>query len=543
MTPNPTMPLACLFLSLMLTGCSLTPKGKGDETPVPGPDPITEASVRIDEAREELSADTPGGGLERLEEVRIPVAEAWLDRPFRGRYRELRADHAIRALVRDRPMRLELEIGSTWEIPMVRPDPFARTVREHLDAVAAQADWSWRIDRGVVMVRDIETRRFDLSSQPGAWKSGLGLRNLNETGGSVADNGMDLELNPYGEEIAAQVRDVLGLGGAEDGAAAAAGISPGLPAEPERSVFHSGMPDPRTSVRVSPSGNLLTVTARPNAMREVEAQIRAFERAASRVVRIELSLIEVDFRDGERRDLALNLIRRSSGLPLNVLLGNSSASVLPGAGDASARVFGGSIVAEGGAAVGGALAEQGKRWTGSTAVAQGLDTLGDATIAFDRTVEIRNNRIASVDRTRTKQYLSKIIQKRDGDSGQLSTEVEFEDLRTGTVVHLQPTAGTDGEITLTLGLSRSALVATDLYNFGTVQGETHTTDDFNELLTISLRDGEPRLLASLSESETRSEKSRIPVFGRLGIGTSRNRSYRERDMVMMITATVVARSG
>lgn len=541
MMPNPAMPLAFLLLALILSGCSLWPKGEGGEKPPVRLDPMTEAALRIEEARAEVFSGSPSGGLEGLEEIRIPVAEAWLDRPFRGRYRELRADHAIRALVRDRPMRLELEIGSAWEIPMVRPDPFARTVREHLDTVAAQADWSWGIDRGVVMVRDIATRRFDMSSQPGAWKSGLGLRNLNETGGSVADNGMDLELNPYGEEIAAQVRDVLGLGGAEDGAEA--DIPPGLPAEPARAVFHSGMPDPRTSVRVSPSGNLLTVTARPNAMREVEAQIRAFERAASRVVRIELSLIEVDFRDGERRDLALNLIRRSSGLPLNVLLGNSSASVLPGAGDASARVFGGSIVAEGGAAVGAALAEQGKRWTGSTAVAQWLDTLGDATIAFDRTVEIRNNRIASVDLTRTKQYLSKIIQERDGDSGQLSTEVEFEDLRTGTVVHLQPTAGTDGEITLTLGLSRSALVATDLYNFGTVQGETHTTDDFNELLTISLRDGEPRLLASLSESETRSEKSRIPVFGRLGIGTSRNRSYRERDMVMMITATVVARSG
>lgn len=542
MMKNPTISIAVIWLAV-LTASGCTGVMKTAESPEPAPGALEAAQEEIGRIRAEaLSGGRPRDRLDELEEIRVPAAEAWLDRPFRGRYRSLRADHAVRALAQNRPVRLELAPGGLAEIPMVRPDPSAGTIREHLDTVARQADWSWSVDAGVVLVSDIETRWFTLSSQPGEYSAGLGLRNLNESGGSVADNGMTLELDPYTDEIVAQVRNTLGLGAAgSDAAAAPASGDPEI-AVRETAGIHSGSADPRTSVTVAPSANLLVVTARPNAMRRVAALLDRFNGDASQVVRITLSLFEVDFRDGKKRDLALNLIRRSSELPLNLLLGSSTAAVLPVPGDGSAAsIFGGTILGEGGAAIGGALAEDGKRWTGSTAVAQWLDTLGDATIAYDDTVEIVNNRIASVDLTRTRKYISKISQ--EVVDGQRSTEVEFDDLKTGLVVHLQPTARVDGRITLTLGFSRSSLVGTTSYNFGDVRGETHITDDFNRLLSISLRDGETRLLASLSESETREEKSSIPFFGRFGLGTSRNRSSREREVVMMVTATVVGRDG
>ncbi len=531
--------ILCLVPILALSGCS---SGKGEGSPPPETDAMTESVRRIDEIRSQVGAGSEArGGLDELEQIRVPAAEAWLDRPVKAHYRELRADHAIRALAQDRPVRFELDIEVAQEIPIARRDRSARTIREHLDSVAAQADWSWRIDRGVVMVEDIETRRFPLSSPPGTYEAGLGLRNLNETGGSTADNRMNLKLDPYAEEIVAQVKNVLGIGeGSAGGAVPLSGDSAEEDeAGPSRLPFHDGAVDPRTAVTVSPSANLLTVTARPNAMRKVEAQMAAFDRAASRVVRISLSLIEVDFRDGSKRDLALNLIRRSSELPLNLLLGSSTAAVLPGADSNSAFVLGGSIVDEGGAAIGVGYAAPGKRATGSTAVVQWLDTLGDAALAWDDTVEVINNRIASVDLTRTEQFVSSITREPVEGSDQLSTEIEFDDLRTGLVVHVQPTARADGRITLTLGFSRSALVGRTPYNYGDVQGQTHTTDDFNRSISISLKDGEPRLLSSLSESESRREKSRIPFFGRFGLGTGNNRSSRERDMVMMVTATVI----
>ena len=528
-----------LGLALGLSGCSLWPTGDADKTPSVDPDVLAEASRRIDEARK-ASAAIPGDGLDQLEEITIPVAEAWLDRVFRGRYRTLRADLAIRALVQDRPVRLELEMEGNREIPMVRPDPAARTIREHLDAVAAQANWSWALDRGAVLISDIETRWFALSSQPGEYSAGLGLRNLNQGGGGVANQGMELTLNPYTEELVTQIRSVLGLGAGDAAAAAPAFVNhEDDQGEIGTPVFHSGVADPRTSVTVAPSANLLVVTARPNAMRKVEALVDRFNGDASRVVRIQLSLIEVAFEDEQKRNLALSLIRNGSGSFIQVLLGNSSQAIVEDLLGISSET----IVDEGGGSVSGVYDKDGK-WGGSNAVAQWLDTLGDATIALDDTVEVLNNRIASVDLTRTEKYVSKITREYEEDSNQVEIEVEFDDLRTGMVVHLQPTARADGRITLTLGFSRSALVARRPYDFGgSIEGETHVTDDFNRLLSITLRDGEPRLLASLSESETRGGKSRIPIFGRFGIPTSGDRSFREREMVMMITATVVDTSG
>lgn len=551
MMKNSTIPAAFLFLAMaMAAGCAGGMKTDDSAKTVLGS--LETAQRQIELIREE--AEAAAGATGGLEEIRVPASEAWLDRPLAAKYLELCAHDAIRALVRNRPVRFEISPAEQSAIPMVRLDPSARTIRDHLESVAKQANWSWYLDGGVVMVRDIETRRFSLSIQPGSYTAGLGLRNLNASGGSIADNNVELQLDPYVGEFVTQVRSVLGI--AEGSAAAQALPDPRVefpdngyidavgvggasgPVCTHRPPFDSGEHDPRTAVEVSPSAHLLTVTARPNAMREVEALVEEFDSTVSRIVRIQLSLIEVDFRDGEKRDLALNLIRRSSEFPINLLLGSSTASVLPGS-DGAASIFGGTVVNEGGAAIGGGYAEPGRRATGSTAVAQWLDTLGDATIAYDDTVEVLNNRVASVDLTRTRQYISEITREVVVGSDQLSTEVEFRDLRTGMVVHLQPTARTDGRITLTLGVSRSALVGTNTYSFGSIAGETHVTDDFNRLLSISLKDGETRLLASLSESETRGESARIPILGRFGIGTSRNRNSRGREMVMMITATVI----
>ncbi len=519
---SPSKRFSCrivLALALAVTACA---GPSGSPTTEPSAERAAETASRRIEAERTRMEPTPGDGLAALEEVRIPRAEAWLEQPLPVRYRDLPADQAIRQVLQGRPVRFDLPgPGESAELPgrsmpRVRSSPTAKTVRDHLTSIAVQADWSWTLQAGVVLVREFETRRFTLSSPPGHYVAGLGLRNLNESGGSVADNRLDLALDPYANEILAQVRNVLGLGHESDG---------------------GGAVDPRVAVTVAPSANLITVTAKPNALREVAALLDDFDRAVRRIVRIHLSLIEVDFRDGAQRDLALNLIRRSRRLPLNLLLGSSTATVLSGTGAVS--VLGGDVVSEGGAALGAVMSRPSQRETGSSAVAQWLDTFGEATIAFDDTVEIVNNRIASVDLTRTEQYISSITREVVEGSDQLSTEVEFEDLRTGLVVHLQPTVRDDGRITLTLGFSRSALVGRTPYDFGTVQGVTHVTDDFNRLLSVSLQAGEPRLLASLSEAASREDRSRIPFFGRFGLNAGKERSVRQREMVMMITADVV----
>lgn len=483
--------MAVTLATALLTGCLY----RSEPVEVNRPDEMLE---QIENLREAL---VRYDGTDRLEEVQVPLAESWLEQPLSARYRALPADRALRLVVQGHPVRFnfETETGA----PAVAFPPNASTIREHLDSIAAQADWSYTLEHGVVQVRDLETRQFILNAQPGAADSAINLRGLKDSGGAEKDNSVKLELDPYTNEVLAAVSNILGdgeTGGEASGQAA-----------------------------IAPSANMLVVTARPNAMRQIERLIDSYNRSVSQIVRLEMSLIEVTFDNSENRDLLLNLIRRSNDLPIGVLLGTTSS------GDPGARFGLGDSAFT---AQDLSLSEGQYRYDGSSAVFEWLETFGDTTVNYDDTVEVINNHVASVDVTRTEQYISSITLQAVGQSDTVVPEVEFSELRTGTVVHVQPTIVGD-RITLRMGLSRSVPVDRTPYNFAGVRGVNTTTSDFNRLLSVSLTDGEPKLLASLSSASSRDRNSGIPLFSSLGIGTGREGAASRRETVMLITATIL----
>ena len=470
-------------LALLAAGCA--------SRPAPGPNPDTaELLSRIETLREEAGASAPSG-TGALEAVRLPLGEAWLDAPLSARYARLPAEAAVRLLAQGRPVRFDLSPGAV-PVEAVWPEG-AGTIREHLDAVAAQADWSWSFADGVLAVRDIETRHFMLQTQPGATQAALGLRNLGGAGGS-SDNRMILGMDPYAGEIAEAVGAALRIGAADV--------------------------DARTTVSIAPSANMLVVTAKPSAMRGVERIVALHNRSASRIVRISLSVFEVAFSDEEKRDLALDLIRRSADVPVRLLINETLASFgAPPGAVLFDRVDGRS------------------RHYGSSAVLQWLDTFGDTSISYDDTIEVLNNHVASVEVVRNEDYISSVTREVDGESGEVSIEIRRDELRTGLAVHLQPSVA-GSRITLRLGLSRSDLVDRRPFSFGTgaIEGENFTTDNFNRMLSVVLEDGEPRLLASLSSSRDVDTTRRVPFLGFLGTG--RDRQVRRHETVMLIEAEV-----
>jgi len=481
------IPVSLLTAAVLLAGCLY----RSAPVEVEQPDRVL---GRIAELREAL---VRRDRTDRLEAVQVPLAESWLEQPLSARYRALPANRALRLVVQGRPVRFNFsEAGAP---PVVFP-PGAATIREHLDSIAAQADWSYALEHGVVQVRDIETRQFILHAQPGSTDSEINLRGLKDAGGAAKDNAMKLTLDPYTDEILAAVSNILGDG-------------------------ESGQPDGR--VAISPSANMLIVTARPNAMRQVDKLIDAYNRSVSQIVQLEMSLIEVTFGNAENRDLLLDLIRRSNDLPLGLVIGGS------GGGGAAIGI------GEGGFPLDDLSRSEGQyRYDGSSAVFEWLGTFGDTTVNYDDTIEVINNHVASMDVTRTEQYVSSITLEAVGEGDAVVPEVEFSELRTGTVVHVQPTIVGD-RITLRLGLSRSVPLERTPFSFGGVSGTGFTTSDFNRLLSVSLTDGEPKLLASLSSASSLDRNSGIPLFSALGIGTGRQTEASRRETVMLITATIL----
>ena len=501
-----------------LAGCATAPDEAAvpDETAAAGMESAAAAPVETG-AEGPPPALRPVGGVR---EVMVPREAAWLAETVTAEYRGVPATVAVREVTRGRPMRLEVAGAD----PLVHSPPGAVTVQEHVEAICAQADWSWRAAGGVLVIRDIETQTLSIAAQPGSAASSLRLRALSTddggSGGGEEGDAVEVELAPYVDEVAALVRTVLGMGEEGEGTDAAAASAEGFGAAASRFPPR----DPRTGVVVLPSANAVVVTARPHMMRAVEREIDKYNAATARTVRLHVALYEVERRGGRERGVDLEVLREAAvGFGLRVSTGSTA-----GAGAVARVEF-----------------LEGNSADGSRAVLRWLETVGDVEVSLDDVVEVRNNAVAAVNTTETRQFVAQVSQQitaggelLGGLLASTAPQVLFDELRLGWSLSLQPTIVGD-RVTVRLALSRRALVEERPFSFGdgAVEGTNYVTDDFNRLMSVTLQDGETKMLTSLVNKSVRRNRRRVPWLGWLGRGGTE--SEREHEVVLVMKAEVL----
>ena len=494
----PGMVVAASWHAAMLVGavggCAMSPSTTQDDALAITRDPV--ASPAPTEVP--VSAVVPPARLDPGD-AGVPTGTEWLAQELTAEYRGLPASVAIRQVTQARPVRLDVGSGD----PLVDSPPGTATIRAHVESICRQADWSWTAVAGTVMVTDIETRTFSLAAQPGTTVAVMRLRSL-AAGDGGTGNQVDLTLRPYEEEIVGLVRTAAGLGTTAGGGGEA---------------IEGQAVDPRTSVTVLPSANAAVVTARPHIMRRVARAIERYNRATSQTVRLQIALYEVETNDSEDRRVDLTALRDAA-----VRFGFRVSS--PAAGTAGA-------VAE-------LNFEEGNRAHGSRAVLHWLRTVGRTSMSLDDVVEVRNNAVATVDATETRQFVAQVSRETEiaGPSQFATPKVEFDELRLGWSIALQPTI-VEGAVTVRVALSRRELVEERPYSLGdgAIQGTTYTTDDFNRVMSVALHSGETKLLTSLANSARRDSTRRMPWLRWVANGVSNSR--REREVVLLMTAEVL----
>ena len=483
----------------------------------PGAGGETAEAVAANPAAADDGAVSAEAAPERLEEVRPRAATVarevavlrgaeWLGEVLEAEYAGVSASVALRQVTRGRPLRLD--VGG--RDPLVGSQPGAVTVQDHVTSICAQADWACNALGGVLVVSDVETKTLQVAVQPGSSSASLKLRALatdeEQESGGEEETGIEVELTPFGEEVTALVETVLGIGGDEK-----AGDEEGA-GEP--------LVDPRTGVVALPSANAVVVTARPHLMRAVERELDRFNEGASRTVRLHVAVYEVSSRDGTERSLDL--------------LGLRDAAIGFGL-----RISGGGTMG------GGAVAEvdflEGNRAHGSRAVLRWLESAGSARVSLNEVVEVRNNQVAAVDATLTRQFVAKVSQGPRAVGAGLEIgppEVAFDELRLGWAVALQPTIIGD-QVTVRLALSRRSLIEERPYRFGggSVEGVNFVTDDLNRLMSVTLRSGETKLLTSLANATSRRTEQGVPFLGWFGQGGTREE--REHEVVLLMGAEIL----
>lgn len=438
--------------------------------------------------------------------ISIPKSAPWLAVAFDAQYKGLPASLALQKIAETYPVQIVFKVKND---PKVQTPGGALTVKDHLDGICSQANWTYTVANGIVLVSDIETRTFYLSSQPGSTAVSINLRNLGfDTAAGGARNNLTVDLDPYTNELKKMLQAVLGIQDQQAGTS-----------NQENAEAAKPLVDPRTRIAVLPSANAVIVTARPHLMRQAEAVVADYIASTSRTVLVELAFFEIDTSKQGKSGLDLNILRIGAQA-LGIRLQD------PGGGTNATSSL--------------SLNFNNKDFAGSSVVFQWLNSYGETFKTFEDSVEVRNNSVASLDATRTMQYVSAITREQQltGSITSQALNVEIDELRTGWSIHFQPTV-TGNVITLRMGLSRSDLVREIPYSFdqGRVAGTNFVTDDYNRVMAVTLLDGETKLLTSLNNQESRSNKSRTPFLP--WIGDSRSSLNRYRETVMLITATIL----
>ena len=490
----------------LCVGCA-TVKAPGG--PAAGPVPAAEVDYGAPSvgAAAQRSTETRAVAATRVHEASVPHGAKWLGEALEAEYAGVSASVALRQVARGRPLRLD--VGG--RDPLVSSQPDAATVQDHVTSICAQADWACNALGGVLVVADMETRTLQVAVQPGSSSASLKLRALatgeeEGSGGGEDETGVEVELAPFGEEVATLVETVLGIGGEENTA--------------EDGEEGGPLVDPRTGVVVLPSANAVLVTARPHMMRVVERELERFNASASKTVRLQVAVYEVSSRDASERGVDL-LAMRDAAVGFGL------------------RVSGGTKIGSG------AVAEvdflEGNRAHGSRAVLRWLESAGSARVSLNEVLEVRNNQVASVDATETRQFVAKVSQgpRTVGAGIEVGPpEVVFDELKLGWAVALQPTIIGD-QVTVRVALSRRSLIEERPYRFGggAIEGMNFVTDDLNRLMSVTLRSGETKLLTSWANATSRRSAEGVPFLGWFGRGGTREE--REHEVVLLMSAEVL----
>ena len=449
-----TLLVLCLFLGCSTFDSNVSAKNEGELG-----SKLKRVSVPTAE-QHSLAVQKSESQLE-LREVSRPIAQGWLLNPYQAVFKDISAKRALELALPDQALRFDLALEQIPRVS-VKSSPFG-TLNDVVDAICLHADWLCEFDGGTLVVKDLETRDFAILAQPGLVNGELSVNSLDSAEGSEFNDGEAVTLesvNPYVDELEPLIAGLLELDELD-----------GVPVQQ----------------RLLPRANAVVVTARPSTLGKVAEVIELYNDRTAKLVRVFLTVYEV----------ALNAKQSIGSRLAAVRLGSKLASVF---GWSTRPVQSDGVFQF-------SVTDPDSVVNGSNLMLEWLESEGDASVSLTDQLDVRNNRIASSSSTRTFQYVASITRELD-NLGRERTEVKRAQLKTGWAITVHPTIGVD-TVTVRLSLARRALVEERPFAFGDTSGTNFVTDDQNRSMSVTLKDGESRIITMLSSLDERSHRQKL----------------------------------
>ena len=496
-----------------------------------------------------------------LKRVLVPASAPWLAYPATAVYRDADPKVVIESLLGEHPVVYQLSRpNSTSRVSHTGGEA---TLKDYLDAIMSQTNWTYRLQDGVMIVSDIDTREFRLLVPPGARSYTLGKSSLEgDSGGGTNDlsGGED----PY--QALANAMESLGFTGGNqrnrqddrrkdnrdltplslypsglgDATTSASDREAGFLRAPldtdervsvRRSYTRGGASlDPNTiegaSFAILQSVGIMVVRGRPDQVRAAKDLVRWFNAGHNNKAVIEIAIYEIDFRRQDQRQLDINLLR-SAGLGVAAWSTGPNLDTGIGSGGLSLQ-----------------LNNLSSRLRGTSAVLSWLRQHGNTSVQIHRRLELTNNEVATIESRRTHPYVESLERQlvSQNDVSRFETQVQLGETDTGWAMNILPTidSGTR-DISVRLNLSRATLVSYFDYNFdgadGGVSGSVPVVDKQNDVITDALHDGEAKIITNVTLSEVAVSRGETPYLPL--VGDAVRDEQHSKDFVLYVSAVLV----
>lgn len=357
-----------------------------------------------------------------------------------------------------------------------------------LDKLATQLSLWWRYKNNEIIFYDQETRIFTLYSLPSTSSFSASVSgSVDSAGTGNIDSEMEFDIWTEIEE-----------------------------------TMEAIVPDSATVV-FSKSAGTITITASPITIRRVANYIQQINERISRQVAIGVKVLRVSIDKEDTYGLDLQAVfDETAGLTMSGMQGGYSSTSTVGTFNFAVVDAEDSVLS---------------KWNGSEAIIDALSTQGDVSILTSTVVTTLNNKVAPVEVTNIKHYVSNITTT--VSDGTPTTSAETEELSTGFSMQVVPRILEHARVMLSISMSLDQFIQMEEV---TVSGSTVQLPETNTrsfLQEVAIKSGQTLIISGFEETENRVDKVGIGNPDNLLLGGKRDASKAREVLVLLVTPEVL----
>ena len=450
----------------------------------------------------------------RARRIDVPKEKAWFYQSYRATYKNQGLRETLERLTPGYPITYALPEKYN---PKINSTPGAVTVEDHLNAITLQANVGYEFHQGILLITPMVTKKYEVPLYGG----GNNIINVSSNNlGSKQNKASGFENNVTSQlsaenDIHQLVNTVLGIQYCERYSDKEKKSTKPL----ETYTYNE-----RECYSISSTGNLLSITARPQRIVLFEEAYEKWLQTVTRQANIKITVVRLDVTDLAQQHVDLSLIRNAS---IAANISNLTQDLT------------GSELNAGGGVLSLKIDDPGSRWNTSEIILKALAQIGNLSIDDTKELLVYNNRLVTVRNYRVHRYVERTsIQQTDSGGTSLSTPtVDIGELETGQAINILPTL-TDDMIALHIVVNEAKIDSLEIYDIAGTSGVLPTSSGNDNIFDVTLEDGETVLLASThrEEIEVKTDQSGLlPVwpFNRL-MGNSASGGKRLTQTLFLI---------